>query len=104
MQVYTGNTPPLAVDDMSKRQSKCPDRFTFSGPRKEKRRRKQEKGKEQYIGDDVGHAIVGPLNLDPSEMPHAELLQKTSEIMHDGLLKNHKRIKERKYKTGYDEF
>ncbi|CAH9090000.1 unnamed protein product [Cuscuta epithymum] len=83
---------------MPKRQSKRPKRFTFSGPRKDKRR-KGEKGKEQDIGDDVWHAIMGLFSLDPSQMPTAEMLQKTAEIMHEGLIKNHKKSKEKKYKA-----
>ncbi|CAH9065910.1 unnamed protein product, partial [Cuscuta europaea] len=35
-------------------------------------------------------------------MPDAELLKKTSEFMHSGLLKNHTKSNDRKYKIEYE--
>ncbi|CAH9114940.1 unnamed protein product [Cuscuta europaea] len=101
--VNTCDLEPLAVEGRPKWKAKYPKRFTFSGPRKDKRRRTQQKGKEEDGCDDVGHSIVEPFSLDPSRMPAAELIKKTSESMHSGLLKNHKKSNDRKYKVEYEE-
>ncbi|CAH9102287.1 unnamed protein product [Cuscuta epithymum] len=36
-------------------------------------------------------------------MPSAAMLEKTAELMHEGLLKNHQKSKDKKYKVGYDD-